>query len=132
MILIPLLALLVGVLIGLFALEPVRGVAGIYLGIACLAALDTVCGGLRSVLEGKFTTDVFLTGFVSNIVIAFLLAWLGDRIGINLFLAVALILGTRIFTNLSLIRRLLLSQWADARDRRRLERRQQEQQGTRG
>ncbi|HQU19810.1 MAG TPA: small basic family protein, partial [Fimbriimonadaceae bacterium] len=69
---------------------------------------------------GKFSTDVFLTGFVSNVVIAFFLAWLGDQIGINLFLAAVLVMGSRIFTNLSLIRRMMLTKWRDARERRRL------------
>jgi len=50
-----------------------------------------------------------------------MLAWLGDRIGIDLFLAVALVLGARIFTNLSLIRRYLLTKWQDAKERKRLQ-----------
>ena len=49
------------------------------------------------------------------------MAWLGDKIYINLFLAVALVLGARIFTNLSLIRRFLLSKAQDARERKQLQ-----------
>ncbi len=100
---------------------PLPGAAGQYLAVACLAGFDTVFGGVRSGLEGKFRTDVFVTGFVSNILIAFFLAWLGDQIYINLFLAVALVLGARIFTNLSLIRRFALTKWQDARERKRLQ-----------
>jgi small basic protein len=89
-----------------------------YVAIGCLAGIDSVLGGIRAGLEGKFSNDVFVTGFLSNIVIAFFLAWLGDRIGINLFLAAVLVLGWRVFTNLSLIRRILLTKWQDARERR--------------
>jgi small basic protein len=121
MILLPVVALVIGVLLALAFGEPVRGMQGQYLAVACLAGLDSLCGGVRSGLEGKFHTDVFVTGFVSNILIAFFLAWLGDKIFIDTFLAVALVLGARIFTNLSLIRRYLLTKWHDARERKRLQ-----------
>lgn len=121
MILIPLLFLFVGVLLGLITRQSFTGQLAIYAGVACLAGFDTVCGGVRSLLEGKYATDIFVTGFISNILIAFFLAWLGDSIGINLFLAVALVLGTRTFTNLSIIRRLLIGRWQDKRARKRLE-----------
>ena len=123
MILLPVVFLLLGILIP-FALhlQPFQGDWVRYVGIACLAGLDTVCGGIRTGLEGKFHNDVFLTGFFSNVLIAFFLAWLGDQIGVNLYLVAALVLGTRIFTNLSLIRRFLLTKWQDERERRRLQR----------
>jgi len=128
MILIPILSLIIGVLIARLVFGPVGGEAGTYIAVACIAGLDTICGGLRSQLEGKFHSDIFVTGFFSNIVIAFFLAWLGDRIGINLFLASALILGGRIFVNLSLIRRIVLTRWQDARERKRIQEQVQQQQ----
>jgi small basic protein len=122
-ILIPLIFLILGVLIPLVLhIQPAHGPGGQYLAVSCLAGLDTVCGGVRTGLEGKFHSDVFLTGFFSNVLIAFFLAWLGDQIGINLFLVAALVLGTRIFTNLSLIRRFVLTKWQDERERQRLQR----------
>jgi small basic protein len=120
--LLPVVMLIAGALLAiLLRFGPIPGVFGQYLAVACLAGFDTVCGGIRSGLEGKFRTDVFVTGFVSNILIASFIAWLGDQIYINLFLAVALVLGARIFTNLSLIRRFALTKWQDAQERKRLE-----------
>jgi len=113
MMFIPLVALVVGVTLGLLVREPVRTEAGTYLAVACLAGLDTLFGGIRAGLEGKFQNAVFVTGFVGNILIAFFLAWLGDQIGANIFLVCALIFGTRIFNNLSLIRRFYLTKWQD-------------------
>src|SRR3954466_10033651 len=101
----PVVGLVLGIgLAKLLQVGPQGGIEGQYIAVACLAGLDTICGGIRSGLEGKYTNEVFISGFFSNIFISFLLAWLGDRIGIDLFLAVALILGARVFTNLSLIR----------------------------
>ena len=122
MIIIPLLALALGVALALaLKVNPLSGANGQYLAVACLAGLDTVFGGIRSGLEGKFNGIVFFTGFFSNMLIAFFLAWLGDKIYIDMYVAVALVLGARIFTNLSLIRRFLLTKWQDAQDRRRLQ-----------
>jgi small basic protein len=121
LVLVPIVALIIGAAIALSLGRPLPGVAGQYLAVACLAGLDSVCGGVRSGLEGKFHNDVFVSGFIFNIIIAFFLAWLGDKIFIDLFLAVALVLGARIFNNLSLIRRFLLTKWQDNRERKRMQ-----------
>jgi small basic protein len=121
-ILIPFIAVLVGaVLAYAFHMPAVPGAYGQYLAVACLAGFDTICGGIRAGLEDKFRQEVFITGFISNVIIASFLAWLGDQIQIDLFLAIAFVLGARLFTNLSLIRRYGLTKWQDARDRRRLQ-----------
>ena len=122
MILVALTLLVFAAIAAWLFLDSLAGASGQYVAIACLAGLDTILGGIRSGLEGKFYNDVFITGFISNIIIAFFLAWLGDRIGVNLFLAAALVLGARIFTNLSLIRRFLLTKFQDARERKRAQR----------
>jgi small basic protein len=117
-ILIPLVALFIGAILAiLINIGPVRGVGGQYLAIACLAGLDSVLGGIRSGLEGKFETNLFVTGFLSNILIAFFMAWLGDQIYINLFLATTFVFGQRIFDNLAKLRRIFLT-WLDDRRRR--------------
>lgn len=80
-----------------------------YLSLATLAGLDSVLGGIRAGLEGKFRSDIFLSGFVVNMFVAVLLAWLGDTIGVEgLYLAAVVTLGGRAFMNLSVIRRHLL------------------------
>ncbi len=81
-----------------------------YLSLAALAGLDAICGGIRSGVEGKFQDNILLSGFAINTVLAAALAYLGDRIGVNLHLAAVVLLGGRVFTNLSLIRRYWLSQ----------------------
>lgn len=81
-----------------------------YLSLATLAGLDSICGGIRAGLEGKFHDEIFLTGFVMNTLLSAFLAYLGDRIGVDLFLAAVVLLGGRIFLNLSLIRRYWLNQ----------------------
>jgi small basic protein len=80
-----------------------------YLSLATLAGLDTVLGGIRAGIEGRFQDDIFVSGFVLNTLLAAGLAWMGDLIGVDLFLAAVVALGTRVFLNLSLIRRYYLT-----------------------
>ncbi|HLK59359.1 MAG TPA: small basic family protein [Chthonomonadaceae bacterium] len=88
-----------------------------YLSVAALAGLDTIFGGIRAGIEGRFQNDIFATGFVLNTLLATLLALLGDRIGVNLALVAVLVLGSRVFLNLSLIRRYYLNRRAMERSR---------------
>lgn len=77
-----------------------------YLSLAALAGVDTILGGMRAGLEGKFENDIFISGFAVNTVMAALLAYFGDQIGLpDLYLAAVVVLGQRIFLNLALIRR---------------------------
>lgn len=83
-----------------------------YLALATLAGLDSIFGGIRAGIEGKFHDDIFITGFAFNTVLAALLVYLGDQIGLRLDLAAVVIIGGRVFLNLSLIRRYWLTQTA--------------------
>jgi small basic protein len=83
-----------------------------YLSLATLAGLDTVLGGVRAGIEGRFQDDIFVSGFVLNTLLAIAMAALGDAIGVDLFLAAVVALGTRVFLNLSLIRRYYLTKAA--------------------
>lgn len=86
-----------------------------YLSLAALAGLDSLIGGLRAGSEGKFKSNVFVTGFLVNTLLAAFLAYLGERLGQPLALAAVVALGGRIFINLSIIRRQWLDNWDAAR-----------------
>jgi small basic protein len=99
--------LVVGILAGL-VLEPSVPVSlQPYLPIAVVAALDAVFGGLRAYLDGIFDDKVFVVSFVSNVLIAALIVYLGDQLGVGgqLSTGVIVVLGIRIFSNVAQIRR---------------------------
>lgn len=80
-----------------------------YLSLAVLAGLDSVFGGIRAGVERRFRSDVFLSGFLVNMILSVLLVYIGQEIGVgDLYLAAVVTLGGRIFINLSVIRRHLL------------------------
>jgi len=79
-----------------------------YITMGLLAAIDSIVGAARSYLEGKYNNLIFITGFVANAILAGLLAYLGDRLGVPLYYAAILVFGGRLFQNLAVIRRLLI------------------------
>jgi small basic protein len=112
---VPILSGMVGFLIVYLSQATIPPEYAPYLSLAALAGLDGVCGGARAGLEGKYDDTILLTGFAMNTTLTAGLAYLGDRIGVELYLAAVVLLGGRIFTNLSLIRRYWLTQREMAR-----------------
>jgi small basic protein len=107
---IALLGLLVGAIAGVLLDPTVPAWLQPYLPIAVVAALDALFGGLRAFLDGIFDDRVFLVSFLSNVVVAALIVFLGDQLGVGtqLTTAVVVVLGIRIFSNAAAIRRHLL------------------------
>ena len=105
------LALVVGIVLGLVLEPSVPAPLQPYLPIAVVAALDAVFGGIRARLDGIFDDKVFVVSFVSNALLAGLLVFLGDQLGVGTQLStgVVVVLGIRIFSNAAAIRRHLFS-----------------------
>ena len=104
-----LFGLVVGLVLGLLFPWAIPAKWTLYVATGLLAALDSALGGVRSRLKGEFKLDVFLSGTVGNAVIAVFLAWVGQKLGIPLYLAAVVVFGTRMFQNFAEIRRELLT-----------------------
>jgi small basic protein len=104
-VLLPLLGLLVGVLAGLVLNVNVSYELSRYSAVAILAALDSVLGAVRAELDGVYDNRIFISGFLVNAIAAVLLTFIGDRLGLDLYLVALITFGLRIFNNLALIRR---------------------------
>jgi small basic protein len=112
----PIIGLFIGLLLGFWTEFRIPIAYSSYLSIAVLAALDTLFGGIRAHLQNTFDENVFVTGFFSNIILAASLAFLGVHLGVDLYLAAIFAFGVRLFNNIAVIRRLLLSQWTSRRE----------------
>ncbi|MDD2509654.1 MAG: small basic family protein [Syntrophomonas sp.] len=106
-----LFCLLIGLLIGMQVPVFLSVVYAKYMSIAVIAALDAVFGGIRAYMEDNFDTTIFVSGFVVNTLLAAGMAYLGDRLGVQLYLAAVVVFGVRIFQNLGIIRRYLLKKY---------------------
>lgn len=104
----PVAGLLFGVLVGLAFRISIPPDYARYTAIAILAGLDAVVGAARSALERRYNNEIFLSGLAANMVLAAGLTLLGDRLGVDLYLAAVVAFGVRLFNNVAVIRRTLL------------------------
>lgn len=82
-----------------------------YLAIAIIAALDSVFGGVASVINKKFDMKIFISGFFGNAILAILLTVLGEKLNIDIYLAAIVVFVGRMFNNLAIIRRYYLEKF---------------------
>ena len=104
----PVFGLFLGLLLGVLCPLTIPQAYAKLFSVALLASLDSVFGGLRAAAEEKFDNLVFITGFFTNALLAALLVYTGDRLGIDLYYVALLAFGLRIFQNLAIIRRYFL------------------------
>lgn len=107
---IPLLGLIIGILAGVFYIPVnIPQQYSNYVAVAILAALDSVFGGIAANMQGKFDMKIFLSGFFGNALLAASLAYIGDQLGIEIYLAAIFAFGNRLFLNFAIIRRYILN-----------------------
>ena len=106
---IPLLGLIIGVLLGIFLPVSIPVQYSTYMSVAILAALDSVFGGIRSSIEKTFNIEIFISGFFGNAILAAILTYMGDRLGVPIYYAAIFAFGVRLFQNFAIIRRYIFS-----------------------
>ena len=82
-----------------------------YLAIAIIAALDSVFGGITSVINKNFDLKIFISGFFGNAILAILLTILGQKLNVDIYLAAIVVFVGRMFVNLAIIRRYYVDKW---------------------
>ena len=84
-----------------------------YLAIAIIAALDSVFGGIASVIKKNFDLKIFISGFFGNAILAILLTILGQKLNVDIYLAAIVVFVWRMFLNLAIIRRYYVEKWSN-------------------
>lgn len=106
---IPVIGLLIGVLLGLFLPWSIPVQYSTYMSVAILAALDSVFGGIRSSIDKNFNIEIFISGFFGNAILAAILTYIGDQLGVPIYYAAIFAFGVRLFQNFAIIRRQIFS-----------------------
>lgn len=106
------LACILGAIVGLNA-PMISYTYSSYLAIAIIAALDSVFGGIASVINKKFDMGIFISGFFGNAILAILLTVLGEKLNVDIYLAAIVVFVWRMFTNLGIIRRYYVEKWTN-------------------
>ncbi len=82
-----------------------------YITMGLLAAMDSIIGAARSMMENKYNNIIFITGFITNALLAMVLTYIGDKLGVPLYFAAIFVFGGRLFNNLAVIRRIALERY---------------------
>ncbi len=108
---IAIIGIIAGILIGLYLPFEFSTISSLYISVGILAAIDSILGGLRASLEGKFDGIIFVSGFIVNALLAISLSYLGDKLGVPIYYAAIFVFGTRLFNNIGSIRRYTIDRY---------------------
>lgn len=75
-----------------------------YTAVAIVGLLDSLFGATKAAVENKYSTTVFLTGLAFNMLIAVLITYFGDKLNLDLYLAILIAFMIRIFANVGIIK----------------------------
>jgi len=115
---------LIGILIGILAginLEYTIPLAYVkYSAVTIIGILDALFGGIKAEVthEDEYNITIFLTGLIFNIFLALAITLLGEKLGLDLYLAATVVFTFRIFSNLGITRRVLIKEWSKKKKRR--------------
>lgn len=109
---------IIGALIGMNA-PVIPYTYSTFLAIAIVAALDSVFGGITSVLKKNFDLVIFISGFFCNSLLSIALTYLGQKLNLDIYLAALVVFVGRMFTNLTIIRRYYVEKWTEKIEKKR-------------
>lgn len=105
----PTAGLIIGIIAGIYIPFVFPAASSTYVAMGILACMDSLLGGIRAEISGKFNFSIFISGFFGNAIISMLLIWAGDKLNMQLGIAGIVVFGGRLFQNFSYIRRSLLN-----------------------
>lgn len=90
-----------------------------YLAIGIMAALDTVFGGITSIIKKNFDMKIFVSGFFGNAILAIVLTYLGEKLNVDIYLAAIFVFVSRMFNNLGFIRRYYIEKLIEKKENKK-------------
>ena len=105
---IPLFAIIIGLLVGLLISFNLPSVIFTYLAIVVLITISQLLEGIKLREEKRFTNLAFLVTWISQILVALAMNALGDALALDLLTPLVIIIGIRIFLHASKLSKLLV------------------------
>lgn len=98
------IGLVIGVVIGVITPLSIPVEFARYTAVGILGIFDSILGAIRADLQEKYNVTIFVSGLIFNMILAGGITYLGDRLGLDLYLAVLVVFTLRIFANIGTIR----------------------------
>lgn len=103
----PVVGLLIGIGLGIALPLEIPVIYSHYFAVVLIGVLDGVLTGLREGLEDSFDLLSFWTGLSTLLIFSLLLVYIGEHLGVELYLAVLFAFGYRILNSVSSIHNLV-------------------------
>jgi len=113
------IGILLGILVGSFLKINIPPEYARYTAVAILGVIDSIFGALRSETEYKYDSVIFVTGLLFNMALAIFITYVGDKLNIELYLAVVIAFIIRIFLNIGIIRTISIEKLRALRAKRK-------------
>ena len=99
------IGIFIGVIIGLNVTYTIPIEYIKYTAVAIIVILDTLLGAIKAeVTKERYNQTIFLTGLISSLILALGITFLGEKLGLDLYLAVTVVFILKIFSNLGITR----------------------------
>jgi small basic protein len=115
-----LIGILIGIIFGFAVNFPIPLELTKYSAVVIMGILDALFGAIRAeVTKDQFNAVIFVTGLVFNIILSIAITLLGDKLGLELYLAATFVFTFRIFSNVGITRRAILQNFVttDAKEK---------------
>ena len=110
------LGILIGILVGLGVDYTIPLALTKFTAVVLVGILDALFGAIRAeVTKDQYDAIIFITGLFFNIILALVITYLGDKLGLDLYLAATVVFTFRIFSNVGITRRALLQRFLEKR-----------------
>lgn len=115
-----LLGILAGIIVG-FAIDiPIPIEYTRYTAVVSIGILDALLGAIRAeVTKDHYDAVIFISGLFFNVILAIAITFLGDKLGLDLYLAATVVFTFRIFSNVGIARRSLLQNFLNKRKQKK-------------
>ncbi|HBB02416.1 MAG: small basic family protein [Candidatus Gracilibacteria bacterium] len=87
-----------------------------YTAVVLIGILDALFGAIRAeTTKDQYSAIIFISGLIFNILLAVIITFLGEKLGLDLYLAATVVFTFRIFSNVGITRRAMLQNFMDKR-----------------
>ena len=104
--------IVLGILVGVYSNLQIPLELTKYSAVIIMGLLDALFGAIRAeTTNDKFNGYIFVSGLIFNIILSIFITILGEKLGLDLYLAAAFVFTFRIFTNVGVTRRYIVENY---------------------
>lgn len=115
-----LIGIVIGIIIGFQIQYSIPLAYTKYTAVVLIGILDALFGAIRAeATKDQYDAIIFITGLFFNIILAVAITYLGEKLGLDLYLAATVVFTFRIFSNVGITRRAILQNFLEKKHKQK-------------